>query len=818
MIEAGGGPPRSSTIDRMDERSAELLELPAVRERIAARAAFSGGHDLALALAPSADPTEVAARVAQTEEAILLRDLGLPGLGGAHDLRPLTREAERGVTLEADELATVLATVRIALELRQAVLERAEEAPLLSERLRHISPPALLRVDGALERALDPHGGLRDTASPELALVRRRLANARRAAADLLRSLAGRLCAHLQEGFTTERAGRPVLAVKANSRSAVPGIVHDTSGSGSTIFVEPLALVEANNHVRELAAEETQEVNRILRMLTALVIEERAHIDAAVTELAHLDLCLACASVSREWDGCRVEPGGSVDLRAARHPLIDRRQAVPIDLPLQGVDALIVSGPNTGGKTVALKTLGLCALLHQCGLRVPARSAVLPVFDRVLADIGDAQSIAESLSTFSAHIRRLIAIMAQTGPRSLVLLDEPAAGTDPDEGARLAQAVVARLVADGALVLATTHHPRLKEWASEASGALNAAVAVDLRNLTPLYTLQLGEPGASHALGIAEGLGLDAEVVAAARAAASPQERRLESLLAETAAARAAALDERAAAEAARDEAERVRRAAEKDRDELRRRLERSRADAAAAKHAARDQVERDLAGAVAELAQLRRDIAAARREEAARQAAAQVAEREHVGRRDRRLGEASRRAAAAQRALHPDAPPPAPAEGPPPQVGDAVIDTLTGARGTVVTIRGTTADVQGTAARLRVPLGRLVVDPSAAREAQRAARVRAARREPVPDGPAVMQELDVRGWRAEATREEVRRRVDAAAVAGVDELRVIHGHGTGVLRTVVREELGRHPLVGGVAAAAPEEGGDGVSIARIGA
>lgn len=553
----------------MDERSAELLDLPAVRERVAGRAHFAGGRDLALALAPSSDPREVAVRVAEVEEAILLADLGVAGPGGATDIRQATAEAARGTRLDADILTGVLATVRIGLELRDAVIEQQEVAPRLAERIRFITVPSLRRVEGALDRALDPHGGIADGASPELANVRRRLTQARRSAADLLRQLAARLRSHLQEGFTTERGGRPVLAVKASSRSAVPGIVHDSSGSGATLFVEPMPLVEANNHVRELAAEEAEEVARILGMLSGLVAEERTHLDVAVEELAHLDLRLACAAVSRAWDGCRVEPADEVDIAGARHPLLAASTAVPIDLPLRGVRALVVSGPNTGGKTVALKTLGLFSMLHQCGLRVPARQAALPVFDRVLADIGDDQSIAESLSTFSAHVRRLIAIMGAVGPRSLVLLDEPAAGTDPDEGARLAQAVIGRLVADGALVLATTHHPEVKEWASAAEGARNAAVAVDLRSLRPLYTLSMGEPGASHALGIAEGLGLDPEVVAAARAAATPGRRELESLLAEAASARAAAEDEREAARAARARAEEAERAAAQRGQEL---------------------------------------------------------------------------------------------------------------------------------------------------------------------------------------------------------------------------------------------------------
>ena len=515
-----------------------MLELPVVRERLAGLASFGGGRALALAIAPSADPAVVAGRAARTEEALRLRDRGVSGPGGAFDVREVVDQAARDVTLDAETLAEILATVRVWFEVAEAVAPHEESAPLLAAIVAAPDEMAARRVRSAFERALDPHGGLLDSASPELASVRRRLAGARRAASDLLRELAVRLRSHLQETFTTLRGGRPVLAVKASSRSAVPGIVHDSSGSGETIFVEPIALVEANNQTRQLAAQEAEEEQRILRALSRLAGEEREALDEVTGALADLDLALASGALSLAWKGCVVEPGGEVDLRGARHPLLDPATAVPIDLPLAGTRALVVSGPNTGGKTVALKTLGLLAMVHQCGLRVPADRARLPVFDRILADIGDDQSIAESLSTFSAHVRRIVAIMGVAGDRSLVLLDEPAAGTDPDEGSRLAQAVIERLVEQGALVLATTHHPEVKAWASTSRIASNAAVGVDIRTFRPLYALKIGEPGASHALGIAEGLGLDPEVVEAARRAGPPERRALEALLTEAAAAR----------------------------------------------------------------------------------------------------------------------------------------------------------------------------------------------------------------------------------------------------------------------------------------
>ncbi len=795
----------------MDPRSAELLELPAVRERLAGLSSFAGGRELGLALSPSPDPEVVAARAAETEEALRLRDLGLGGPGGASDLRPATAAAAREAVLEAEALAEVLATARIWLEARETVAGHADEAPLLSAALAAPAAGATRRVEAALERALDPRGGLLDSASPELASARRRLAAARREASELLRTLAGRLRAHLQESFTTERGGRPVLAVKASSRSAVPGIVHDRSASGETLFVEPIELVEASNRVREAAAEEAQEEERILRALSRLVGDEREALDALTAALAALDLALARAALSRAWDGCRVEPGAEVELRAARHPLLDAATAVPIDLPLAGVRALVVSGPNTGGKTVALKTLGLLSMLHQCGLRVPAARARLPVFDRVLADIGDDQSIAESLSTFSAHVRRLIAILESAGPRSLVLLDEPAAGTDPDEGARLAEAVVERLVDQGALVLATTHHPEVKAWASAADGAANAAVGLDARTLRPLYELKIGEPGASHALGIAEGLGLDRAIVEAARAAGPPERRELEALLQEAAAARAAADDERAAAAGARAEAEEARRRAGDREAELERRLARSREAAEAERARARAEARDELAALSRELAELRSQISAARREEAARAAAAPAAPAPERA-RDRRLEAASRAASRAREELAAAAAP-APGERGEVAVGDEVVDPEMGFRGRVVAIAGARAEVREGAARMMLPLSRLVRAAARRRDPEPEEPAFTA---PPPSGPAASLEVDVRGRRAADAVGAVRERMDAAAMAGLPKVRVIHGHGTGALRAAVREELARHPLVDRAEPAPPDEGGDGATIAYL--
>src|SRR5262245_21341979 len=524
----------------MDAHSQELLALPAVRERLAAEAATAAGRALVAALAPSGDPDEVALRQARTTEALALAQRGVGPPHGVADVRGPAGVAERGGLLEIAELGEVSATCRASVEVARAVVAQEDGAPLLAGVARAVDEPALAQLADRLDRALDGHGGLRDDASPDLAAARRGLERARREAADTLRRTAAGLAQHLQERFLTERGGRPVLAVRASSRGAEPGIVHDRSASGQTLFIEPLAVLEANNRVRELEAAERAEVERVLGLLSRDVAEAATALVAAVDAMAEVDLAMAAGALSRRWQGCAVAVAADVVLEGARHPLLDPARAVPIDLPLVGLRALVVSGPNAGGKTVALKTLGLLAMLHQCGLRPPARRARLPVFDRILVDIGDEQSIERDLSTFSAHVRTLVAILAEAGPRSLVLLDEVAAGTDPAEGAALAQAVLERLVAQGALVLATTHHHELKAWASATPGAANAAVGFDPARLAPTFAIRVGEPGASHALEVAERLDLPEEVIAAARRLAGAERAELEDLLREAAAARVA--------------------------------------------------------------------------------------------------------------------------------------------------------------------------------------------------------------------------------------------------------------------------------------
>ena len=781
----------------MDAHALAALEYPAIVERLAAAAGTPHGAADARALMPSPDPAEVVRRQALTAEALALLNAGAaPDLGGVGDVRHAAAQAARGSMLSSGTLREVEVSVRVALEARGNVEEQREVAPLLSDLAGRIDP-ALAAVAEAIGRCVEEDGSdLRDKASPQLRSLRSELRGGRQRVIGALGKLAhgSELRQHLQEEFVTERGGRPVLAVKAIARNSVPGIVHDASSSGQTLFVEPFAIVELNNRLSEVAGAEREEVERILRELSGLVGEREPALEALVEATGELDLAIACGSLSRRWSGAPVEVRDEVRLLAARHPLLDPTSAVPIDLDLGELRALVVSGPNAGGKTVALKTLGLSALLHQAGLRPPAARATLPVFDQVLADIGDQQSIEMSLSTFSGHLRNMVAILASATGRSLVLLDELAGGTDPVEGSALARALVSRLAGQARLTAVTTHHPELKEWASATEGVVNAATGFDPDTQAPLFQVTLGRPGTSHALRIAERLGLDSEVVADARSRIAPERLQIAELLAEAEAVERRARETLVETERQRNEATRQAARLHDRETELKAEIEAVRASADRAREEAIAGAERDLAAARAELRALRDEIREAqqhererRRQETPAPAAASEAARD----RDRRLGAASQRSERAEQALRELEPLPVLQ---PLAVGDPVEAPELGVVGTIAAIEGDEAEVTGSGGlRVRIPLARLRPGRQRSKavvDAVPAVRVTASARGDVGD------ELDVRGRRAQEAREAVRQFVDDAALAGLPSVRIVHGRGTGAVRAAVRDELTRHPLV----------------------
>jgi DNA mismatch repair protein MutS2 len=789
----------------VDEQALEALELAAVLEKLAAATATPYGAERARSLRPATGAEAVARRQLLTTEAIALLDqTAEPPLHGIRDIRAAAARAARDGLLAPDALADVAATIEGALRARESLHENGLATELTA--IAAAIEPGLSALADEIHTCVDDDGaGLRDTASPRLRRLRRELRAGRQHVEEALQRMARApaLRPHLQESFIVQRGGRPVLAVKAGSRSSLPGIVHDASGSGQTLFVEPFEIVELNNRQSETAAEEREEVERILGDLSRRVGGQSRALSGLVVAIGEVDLSVAAGALSRSWAGAPVSVGDGVRLCGVRHPLLDRAVAVPIDLELEGLHALVISGPNTGGKTVALKTIGLAALLNQSGLRPPAAEAELPIFDDVLVEIGDQQSIEMSLSTFAAHVRNLIEILDRATGASLVLIDELASGTDPVEGAALAQALLERLAQQARLTVVTTHYSELKAWASAAADAANAATAIDPDTHEPLYRVVVGRAGTSHALATAERLGLDAELVAGARSSIAPERHRIAALLAEAESAEQAAARERAAAHAQHLDARAALEQAQRREAALAAEIERVQAAAGAERERAVANVHAELAGARAELASLREEIRAARRRQREVERAPGAA-RQAEQARDRRLGTASEHAARVERELQALEEPPA-IEAPL-AVGDPVQAPTLGLRGTIVGIDGDVAEVAGSSGqRVQIALARL--EPHARTEPEPPqVRVRAT------VGADAADEIDVRGKSAQEAREAVRTLVDDAAIAGLRDVRVIHGRGTGVLKDAVRDELRHHPLVDGIRA----ESADGATVAGL--
>lgn len=787
-----------------DEGTLRALELPAIVDELAAVTSFEPSREKALATLPMADATHVGLLQDQTDEADrLLGEQAQASIGGARDIRAALDRASRGGRLTAEELLDIGETL-VATERFAARLKAWNGAHLAGLRDELDPAPDLAHRIG---RSVDESGELLDSASAELASIRKRLRTAQDRVRDrlnaMLRSTA--LAGVIGEPIVTLRAGRYVIPIRAEAKSRVKGIVHDQSASGATLFVEPLTVVELNNAWTEASLAEQREEERILDELSAEVESRAGSLATSLDALARADLWMARARLGATMDAVRpAVVDDAAELLSARHPLLGEG-AVPIDLRLGdrfGYRALIVTGPNTGGKTVSLKTLGLLALMHQCGLRVPAAGgARLPVFDRIMADIGDEQSIAQSLSTFSSHLRNVVRFVAEAGPGSLVLLDEVGAGTDPTEGSALAMAVVARLIDAGATVAATTHYAELKAFATEHPGVTNAAVEFDVRTLRPTYRLSIGLPGKSQAFAIAERLGLPEPILADARDRIPSDHASLEETLAELDRLReqqASALEGVSAELAtAAEERQLASEGVTRARSEARQIL-------ADARRAADDMVAR----AEREVAELRREMTRQRNLAGSRRGAGAGA-----------MEQLDRQATRAREVVDevPEAADDGPApDAPPPTVGAWARSRTLGTTGRIMEISGRTGRVtlETDGARVVVPESDVDVVPEPISgpsprdlEAEELRRRAAARVSPT---------LNLQGQRVEEAMENLTAYLDDALLAGLDSVTIVHGVGTGAIRRAVRDALREHPRVQGFRGGRKEEGGDGATVAEL--
>lgn len=783
----------------MNERTLAALEFPKVLDRLASHATSVLGREQARALRPATSLADAAAALAITGEARrLLEQQPQLTVGALPDIRPAIERAAAGGVLEPAELLQIKATLETARRLRTALARPTADWPRLATLAGQI--PDQQGMETAIARVLDEQGEVRDHASPTLARIRTALRQVHRQIQEQLTEFlhAPAYRSVIQDAIITIRNGRFVIPIKAEARSQIRCLVHDESASGATLFVEPLAVVDLNNRWRQLQAEEQHEIVRLLRELSTLVGQQAEALRQTVAILADLDLALAKARYAEALRataphlvaGDQIGPTGrrGTVLRQARHPLLTG-PVVPIDLWLgDEFRVLIISGPNTGGKTVALKTLGLLTLMAQAGLQIPAaEGAQVRVFGKVFADIGDEQSIEQNLSTFSGHLRRAIEVLAQADDDTLALLDEIGVGTDPVEGAALARAILLALLERGAWVVATTHYTALKTFAASTPGMANAAVEFDPETLTPTYRLIIGVPGQSHALTIARRLGLPAEVLERAQRYLDPDAVRAEALLADLQA-------ERRRLQAEREAATRLRQRLEETERALQARLANLEAEREQVLAQARAEVEEELRALRAQLRQAEARLAAA----APPAVAEALATVRAVERQYRRLRRSGRSVTPHDGAL---------------RVGDAVRIRSLGQVGQVIALdtEAGMAEVQVGSFKLRVRLADLE------RTSERPRPAPPAVPRPSPTTPAAASlEFHVRGWRAEEVVPELEKYLNQAYLAGLPYVRIVHGKGTGTLRQVVRAFLAEHPLVQSFSAADPREGGDGVTVAVL--
>ena len=789
----------------MDEnqRHYKALELDKILKLLADETACEDAAQQALELKPSTDPEEVRRLLKETDDAfILLARFGSPSFGGLKNVTNSLRRAESGGTLSMAELLRIAGVLRT---LRGIVEWRAKGEGVvtsLDDRFGSLMPNRYL--EDRIGNAILSEEEMADDASPELASIRRKIRSASTRAREVLDRMihSQTYQKYLQDPIVTIRGGRFVVPVRSEYRNEVPGLVHDTSASGSTLFVEPMSAVEANNQVKVLLSEEEKEIERILAELSAEVGNFADGTVRGYETAVKLNVIFSKASLAYKMKANMpaVNETGRIRLRRARHPLIDRDKVVPTDIELgTRFDTLVITGPNTGGKTVSLKTVGLFTLMAMCGLMIPAdENSEVAVFRRVLADIGDEQSIEQSLSTFSAHMTNIIGIIGRADGNSLVLLDELGAGTDPVEGAALAMAILEELRRRGAKVAATTHYAELKAYALQTEGVENACCEFDVATLRPTYRLLIGVPGRSNAFAISLRLGMDGKVVERAKELVSSENTRFEDVV--------------QSLEASRQSLEKEREAAARERAEVQKAVEEA--------HALRDGIRADADGEMERARQKAAELVSRTRG----QVDALLLEMDEIRRQKDRsaASEEIAKMRAGFRKLESTADPvnrrqdgkyvlPRPLKA-----GDSVLIYDIDKKGTVLRAPdGNSGEVlvQAGIVQTRVPLSNLrLVEEKPERKVYRT--VTAGMRGKPSAGAS--SELDLRGQMTDEAVMNVDRFIDSAQLAGVGQLTIIHGKGTGALRTAVQQHLKHHPGVKSFRLGTFGEGESGVTIVEL--
>jgi DNA mismatch repair protein MutS2 len=802
----------------MSRTAQDILEFDKLRELLRLRTTCVLGRRAVDGLEPGRDREALEAAFAQVREAReWLRAGREMGFGGLADPQSwLERIQGPGAVLEAREFLDAATLLETSGWLKPQFREEATKFPLLAERAASVGD--FRDVLTAIRRCILPNGDISDDASPGLHRIRASISETRASIQKTLKQILRARNAEAGEDYVTLRNDRFVIPVRAEHRRAVPGVMHGASATGQTVFLEPFETVETNNQLVQLAEDEAAEIARILSQLTERLRLVREPLVAAADTIAALDSLFARARFSQDFDAALPEftEAGELRLESARHPVLEdklrreNRAIVPMTLALGGQERLLViSGPNTGGKTVALKTTGIAALSAQSGIPVAAQRAVLPLFDRVLVDIGDEQSIAADLSTFSSHTLNLKAMLDAATPDSLVLVDEMGTGTAPEEGAALAVALLDEFHAKNCIVLATTHHDRLKAYASTTPGVVNAAVEFDEINLRPTYRLMVGVPGGSSGIAIAQRLGLPASVIERARSLLGPESREAADLIAYL--------------HRSRDEIDRMqqqmtaeRRALEEERKKLRaewverqQRRIKELEDKFAEMQKRFDENVASIVGAVKER-ELRAHLekSSRRRMQDARGEARDelnTAVVQTLSESQADLGVSGETTA-------------------PPSPGRLQPGTKIRVRGftqpvVLRRIEGSTAEIEAGPLRMKVTVEQITgveSSPAGSRSAQPSFQRQNVTVTSRPSEAATSDEINVIGSTVEEATDRVDKFLDEAALANRQRVRIIHGHGTGALRKGLAQFLSSHPLVGKVSSEAEERGGKAVTVVEL--
>ncbi len=785
------------------EKSLTTLELPAVLEMLSQQAVGETAKEQALCLTPSGDRAEVKRRLDETTAAKTMMVVrGSPSFSGVKDVRPSLARADLGGALNTRELLDIARVLQCARLVRGYIADDTVGKTPIDYLFYALHANKFL--EEKINTSIVGEDEIADGASHELASIRRQMRAAASRARDALQKIISSpsYAKALQEPIITMRSDRFVVPVKADHKGAVPGLVHDVSASGMTLFIEPMAAVKANNELRELAAKEKLEIERILAELSAECAQHRDDIDSDYQVLVQLDLIFAKAKLSYKLD-CQEASleGEGIVLRRARHPLLDQARAVPIDVELgDSFDTLVITGPNTGGKTVSLKTIGLLSAMNQCGLHIPAADgSSLPVFSHILADIGDEQSIEQNLSTFSAHMTNIVSILSECDERSLILFDELGAGTDPTEGAALAISIIEYARQKGAMIAATTHYAELKVYATNEKGVQNASCEFDVETLRPTYHLLVGIPGKSNAFAISRRLGLGEDIIEDAK-------KRVGT--------------ENASFEATIEKLEQTRRLLEKDRNEAALKLRQAEESA---KKAAFLKAELEVRLEKADQKSRReaeRIIAEARA--TAEETFAQLDEmkkhaneEEDAQRINQARSELRRRLNRSAEALRPA---PEPVEDKksarPVKVGDTVQIKSMGMKATVteissdriLTLRAGIMNVTAREDEVLLIEGKAAPDKKTV-SANSSAQLRLMRVEP---------QIDLRGMEAIEAVTAAERYIDSAVMAKLSTVTIIHGKGTGALRAAVQQMLRRNKAVKSFRLGRYGEGETGVTVVEL--